>query len=51
MLICNQGEFFVEPKEIKQIVALEEISTTTEISEGVDKSQESKGVGINKLEV
>ena len=50
--IRNQGEFFVEPKEIKQGVTVEEVLTTNEIPEEVDKSQEErKGVGINKLEV
>jgi len=50
--IRNQGEFFVEPKEIKQGVVLEEVSTTAEIFEEVDESQEEcKGVGINKFEV
>ena len=38
-------------KEIKQDVALEEVSTTEEILEEVDKLQECKGGGINKLEV
>jgi len=37
--VCNQGKFFAEPKEIKQGVALEEVSTTIEIPE-VDKLQE-----------
>jgi len=52
MPICSQDEFFVEPKEIKQAVALEEVSTTAKIFEEVDKlKKECKGVGINKLEV
>ena len=48
--VCNQGKIFMKPKEIKQGVALEEVSTTIEIPE-VDKLQEWKGVVINKLEV
>jgi len=52
MSICNQGEFFVEPKELKQGVALEEVFTTAEIPKEVDKLQEEcKGFEINKLEV
>jgi len=52
MPICNQGEFSVESKKIKQGVALEEVSRTVKIPEEIDKSQEEyKGVGINKLEV
>ena len=51
MPICSQDEFFVEPKEIKQAVGLEEVSTTAKIFEEVDKLKECKGVGINKLEV
>ena len=49
--ICNQGEFFVEPKEINQSVVLEEVSIIAEILEEVNKLQECKGVGINKFEV
>jgi len=49
--VCNQGEFIVEPKEIKQGVALEEVSTIAEIPKEVDKLHECKGVGTNKLEV
>ena len=41
----------MELKEIKQVVALEEVSTTAEISKEVESQEESKGVGINKPEV
>ena len=41
----------MELKEIKQGVALEEVSTTAEIPEEVELQEESKGVGINKPEV
>jgi len=33
MPICNHGEFFMEPKDIKQGITLEEVSPSTEISE------------------
>jgi len=50
MSICNQGEFFVEPKEVEQGIALKEVSPTSEIPEKVDKSLgESKGVDNDKL--
>jgi len=39
MSVCNQDEFFVESKEIKQSLGLEEVSPTAEILE-VDKSLE-----------
>ena len=40
------------PKEVKQDIALEEVSTTVEILEEVDISLEvCKRFGINKLEV
>ena len=52
MPICNQNEFFMESKKIKQSLALEEVSTIAEIPEEVEKSQkECKGVGYDKLEV
>ena len=38
MPICNQGEFLMEPKDIKQRIALEEVSPTSEISEEKDQS-------------
>ena len=51
MLVCNQDEFFVQPKKIKQNLVLE-VSTTAKISEKIDKSQEKcKRVGHDKLEV
>jgi len=37
MPICNQDEFFVEPKNIKQGIALEEISPTAEMFEEKDQ--------------
>jgi len=50
--VCNQGEFFVEPKEIKHVIALGEVPTTAKISKEVDKLQDKcRGVGINKFEV
>jgi len=49
--LCNQDEFFMEPKEIKKDIALEKVFTIAEISEEVNKLQECKGFGINKLEV
>ena len=50
LLVCNQGELFMEPKEVEQGIALEEGSPTTEISEEVDKSlDECKEVGHDKL--
>ena len=50
MPICNQGKFFVDPKEVAQSLALEESSTTAEITEEIDKSlEEYKGVGQYKL--
>jgi len=50
--VYNQGEFFMEPKEINQGIALEKISTTAEIPKEVNKLQEKcKGIEINKLEV
>ena len=48
--ICNQGEFFVEPKEIKKGIALEEVSPITEIPKEVNKSlDECKEVGHDEL--
>ena len=41
--MCNQDEFFMEPKEVEKDIALEEVSTTAEIFKEVDKSQECKG--------
>jgi len=38
--IWNQGEFFVKPRKIKQSIALEEVSPTTEISEKIEPSLE-----------
>jgi len=38
MLMCNLDKFFVEPKEVEQDIALEEVSTIVEIPEEVDKS-------------
>jgi len=38
MLVCNQNEFFMEPKKIKQSLTLEEVSTIAEIPEEVEKS-------------
>ena len=50
VLVCNQGEFFVEPKEIKQGVTLEEVSTTIEIPKKVDKSLDKcQEVGHDEL--
>jgi len=40
MSICNQGEFFIEPKDIKQGIALKEVSLTAEIFEEKDQSLE-----------
>ena len=40
MPICNQGEFFVEPKERKQGIALERVSPTAEILEKIEPSLE-----------
>ena len=37
MPICDQDEFFLETKEIKQDFALEEVSPTAEIFEEVEK--------------
>jgi len=49
MPIRNQGEFFVDPKEVEQDIALE-VSPTTEIPKEVDKSlDECKKVGHDKL--
>ena len=48
--ICNRGEFFLEWKKIKQSLALEEVSSATEIHEKVEPSlTESKGIMYNKL--
>ena len=50
MPVCNQDEFFMEPKEIKQRLVLEEVFPTAEIPEKVDKSlKESKEVVHDKL--
>jgi len=49
MPICNQGEFFVDTKELKQYVALEEVSTAAESPKEVDKLEECKGVGSISL--
>jgi len=38
--IYNQGEFFVEPKEVKEGIVLEEISPIVEVLREVDKSLE-----------
>ena len=35
--VCNQGEFFVEPKEVKQDIILKEISPNAEVLKEVDK--------------
>jgi len=40
MPICNQGEFFTEPKEIKQGIALEGVSQTAEIPKKIESSLE-----------
>jgi len=40
MPVCNQGEFFVEPKEIKQGITLEGVSPTVEIPEKIEPSLE-----------
>jgi len=48
--VCNQDEFFVEPKKIKQNLVLEEVSPTAEIPKEVDKSlEESKEVVRDKF--
>ena len=50
MLICNQGEFFMELKEVEQIIILEEAFTTVEISNEVDKPLEVyRGVRQDKF--
>ena len=50
MPVCNQGEFFMEPKEVEHNIILEEVSTTDEIPEEVDTSREEwKGVGHDKV--
>jgi len=50
MPICNQGEFFMEPKEIKQSLVLEEVFPTAEVFEELDKSlKKYKRVGHDKL--
>jgi len=40
MPLCNQDKFFVEPKEVKQGIILEEISPIAEVLKAVDKSLE-----------
>ena len=35
--ICNQDEFFADPKEVKQGTILEEISPSAEVLKEVDK--------------
>ena len=40
MPVCNQGEFFVEPKKVEQSIALEEVSPTDEIFEEKNQSLE-----------
>jgi len=50
MPVCNQGELFVEPKEVEQVIALKEVSPNTEIPKEVDKSlDEYKEVGYDEL--
>jgi len=50
MHVCNQGEFFAEPKEVELGIILEEVSTTAEVPKEVDKSlEEYKGVKHDKL--
>ena len=34
--VCNQGEFFVKPKEIEQGVVLEEVFTAAEVPKEID---------------
>ena len=38
--ICNRGEFFVEPKDIKQGITLKEVSPTIKIPEEINQSLE-----------
>jgi len=40
MPISNQGEFFVEPKDIKQGITLKEVSPTIKIPEEINQSLE-----------
>ena len=50
MLVCNQVEFFIEPKEVEQGITLEEVSPTIKIPKKVDKSlDEGKEVKHDKL--
>ena len=50
MPICNESEFFMELKDIKQNIALEEVSPTAEIFLEIDQSlEEFKGVLHDKL--
>jgi len=48
MLVCNQGEFFVKPKEVAQSLALEEASTIAEIPEEIDKSLKLWSIDTSK---
>jgi len=48
--ICNRGEFFVESKEIKLSLGLEEISPTSKILDKIKPSlEEYNGVVHDKL--
>jgi len=48
--MCTQSGFLVNPKEVKQDITLEEVSTANEIPEKVDTSLEDcKGVGPDEL--
>ena len=50
MPMCNQSEFFMESKKIKQNLTLEEIILPAEVPEELDKSlDEYKGVVYDKL--
>ena len=48
---CAIKTFFMEPNKVEQGITLKEVSTTIKIPEEVDKSQECKGVMINKIEI
>ena len=50
MPVCNQGGFFVEPKDIKQGIALEEVSPTVKMFKEIDQSlEECNRVAHDKL--
>jgi len=50
VLICNQGEFFVKPKEVEHGIVLEGVSPTVKVPEEIDKlPDEDKGVGHDNL--